>query len=1276
GLEGLRWLVTDGGEGGARAGDWREPSVTPETLAFLQYTSGSTGDPKGVMVTHGNVLHNSALIAHGFRYTPATECVTWLPLYHDMGLIGGVLQPLYGGFTNTLLSPLSFVRNPFGWLKTISAYGADLSGAPNFAYELCARRVTDEQRAALDLRSWEVAFVGAEPIRRATLERFAAAFAPCGFRREAFLPCYGLAEATLIVSCGTRGAGPSTHAADRAALEQHRVLDAAAEADAGLFNGCGKPLPSQQVALVNPETRALCRPDEVGEVWVSGPSVARGYWGRPEETAATFDARLADTGEGPFLRTGDLGYLRGGELFISGRLDDLMIIRGRNHYPQDIEQTVERSHPALRPHAGAAFLVESADEEQLVVVQELERRRHAEPRAVIEAVRLAVADAHGVQPHAVVLVGPGAVPKTSSGKIRRKACRAKYLEGGLAAVAEWREADAAADGAPAPNVAARPESREAVESFVVSQLAARLRVPPSSIDVNRPLTEYGLDSLNAVELAHALEKSLGLTLPAASILEGRSVAELAAQTPRAASRLSPPADAADDAAPLPLSHGQRSLWFLHQLAPESAAYNIPVAARVLSEVDADALRRAFSALARRHPSLRATFTLDGGEPAQRVRDGAEISFRQVDAARLSEAALRERLAEEAHAPFDLERGPLMRVSLYTRAEDEHLLLLVVHHIVADFWSLAVLVEELGRLYEAERGGPATPPPPPAFRYADYVRWQDAMLRGAEGERLRAYWLEKLSGGLPVLNLPTDRPRPPLQTFRGARVPLRLDAALTRRLKTLGRERGATLYMTLLAGLQALLHRHTGQKDFLVGSPTSGRNRADFEGVVGYFINPVVVRADLSRDPTFEELLGRVRRTVLEAFEHQDYPLALLVEQLQPERAGGRSAIFDVAFVFQKSRSAGDDLSPLALGEGGAKVKVGGLELESVALDQRASQFDLTLLAAEVGEELALSLQYNADLFNQSTIERLAGHLRTLLDAATRDPSRHVSRLPLLTDAERRRLLVEFNDTAREYPRGDTIHSLFGEQARRTPDAVALACGEAQLTYRELDERSNQLARYLRALGVGPETLVGICMGRTPELVCALLGVLKAGGAYVPLDPDYPAQRLGWMLSDSDAALVLTQAGAAARLRESEPGRARLVFVEEAGDEIGGQSAEAVESLASPDNLAYVIYTSGSTGRPKGVAIAHRSAACFLRWAADSFTPAELSGVLASTSVCFDLSVFELFAPLAWGGAVILAASALSLPELPPAQSAAVTLVNTVPSAMAELVRAGSVPDSV
>ncbi|HEY0375500.1 MAG TPA: condensation domain-containing protein, partial [Pyrinomonadaceae bacterium] len=1118
-LKKIEWLATDAAGGGTEE-SWREPLVTSETLAFLQYTSGSTGTPKGVMLSHGNLLHNSALMARGFQYTPLTECVTWLPLYHDMGLIGGVLQPLYGGFPNTLMSPISFVRNPYSWLKAISTFKADLSGGPNFAYDLCARKISDEQRATLDLHNWNVAFTGAEPIRPETLERFAAAFAPCGFRRGAFLPCYGLAEATLIVSCASPGELPLIHAVERDALEQHRVVAASPDAGDGddvlRLSSCGKPLPGQRVLVVSPESLTECRPDEVGEIWVSGPSVARGYWHREKETEDTFHASLAGTGEGPFLRTGDLGYLSGGELFVTGRLDDLIIIRGRNHYPQDIELTVEKSHAALLPNGGAAFLVQAADEEQqLAVVHELDHRRQAETDAVVAAIRQAVAEDHGVQVSAVLLVRRGGVPKTSSGKIRRKACRAKFLEGSLDAVAEWRETAARLDDAPDLISAPRLNKREAIEAWLTTRLAARRGVNPSAIDVNQPITRYGLDSLAAIELAHGLEKSVGACLPMASFLEGRSVSQLVAQalaqfneaTPLTAVALAP-REAVTRHQP---SHGQRALWFLHQLAPASPAYNIAVAARILSGVEPATLRLAFQELVNRHPSLRTTFPGVHGEPVQRIHERAEICFCVVDASAWSEATLNERLAEEAHAPFDLENGPVLRVSVFTRAAEEHVLLLAVHHIAADFWSLVVLVKELSALSEAARLGSAAHLPRLNFQYADYARRQAEMLRGGEGERLWSYWKNQLKGKLPLLDLPTDRPRPVLQTYRGSSVTSTLDAELTRRLKALSVERGATLYMTLLAAFQILLHRYTGQDDLLVGSPTAGRNRAELAGVVGYFTNPVVLRADLSQDPSAEDFLAQVRQTVLDAFEHQDYPFALIVEQLQPERDPGRSPIFDAAFVFQKPQEAGNEISAFVLGEAGRNLEVGGLKFETVALEQRAAQFDITLMAAEVGQEIILSLQYNSDLFERATVGRMGEHFQTLLAGIASDPAQRLSQLPLLTAAERQQLLVEWNETGREYPRDKCIHQLFEEQVERTPEAVALVCRDEQVSYRELNERANRLAHYLRSLGVGPEVVVGVCLERSIEMVAAVLGVLKAGGAYLPLDPEYPAERLRFML---------------------------------------------------------------------------------------------------------------------------------------------------------------------
>lgn len=431
-LKNLHWLATDKIVDATTENDWKEPAVVGDTLALLQYTSGSTAKPKGVMLSHGNLLHNSSLIYCSFECSPEHRGVSWLPPYHDMGLIGGILQPLYGGGPTILMSPLSFLQRPLRWLQAISNCKgrATISGGPDFAYELCARKIKPEQKATLDLSDWSVAFIGAEPIREETLRRFAEAFKACGFRPESFYPCYGLAEATLMVSGGLKAAPPVVKMFDATALENNQVVEVFDDNNRVLV-GCGTAMPDQEIRIVNPDSRGQRAPNEVGEVWVSGPSVARGYWNQPEESESTFRARLAgSSGEGPYLRTGDLGFLQDAELFITGRLKDLIIIDGRNHYPQDIELTVEQSHPAIRPGGCVAFSVDLDNREQLVILAEVERHYRDLNRAeTIDTVRQAVAENHDLRTYAVCLLKTGSIPKTSSGKIQRHACRTNFLTG-------------------------------------------------------------------------------------------------------------------------------------------------------------------------------------------------------------------------------------------------------------------------------------------------------------------------------------------------------------------------------------------------------------------------------------------------------------------------------------------------------------------------------------------------------------------------------------------------------------------------------------------------------------------------------------------------------------------------------------------------------------------------------------------------------------------------------------------------------------------------------
>jgi acyl-CoA synthetase (AMP-forming)/AMP-acid ligase II/acyl carrier protein len=526
-----RWVATE--QIGADAGNsWQDPRIDGRDMAFLQYTSGSTSAPKGVMLSHGNLLHNAAIIRRAFGNRHESSAVFWLPLYHDMGLIGGVIQPIHCAGSCTLISPVAFLQRPALWLETISRTGATVAGGPDFAFDLCARKGRAEDRSGLDLSQWEVAFVGAERIRAQTLQRFAEAFAPCGFRPEAFFPCYGLAEATLMVSGGPRRTVPSVIFLDAVGLAHRRLWDAPRNdpSSRGLV-ACGEILPGQRIVIADPETCLRCGDDEIGEIWVQGPSVARGYYGQPEATAAAFDGYLADSREGPFLRTGDLGFLRDGQLYVTGRLKDLIIIRGRNLYPEDIELSAERACEGLRPGCCAAFSVDADDREMLAVVQEVEpRSRDLDTQQALHAIRHAIAARHEVEVHAVALVRAGSIPKTSSGKTRRSTCREHYLSGEMEILAEWRATPEGSEEEPTEGhfvLHPRTVTAKEVEAWLTRRLATRLRLKPSQVQAATPFIEFGMSSLDAVEIAAELARWLGRPLSPTAIYNYPTVAALA-----------------------------------------------------------------------------------------------------------------------------------------------------------------------------------------------------------------------------------------------------------------------------------------------------------------------------------------------------------------------------------------------------------------------------------------------------------------------------------------------------------------------------------------------------------------------------------------------------------------------------------------------------------------------------------------------------------------------------------------------------------------------------
>lgn len=1272
-LASLRYLVTDD-LNPAHVNDWKQPRVTGESIAFLQYTSGSTAKPKGVMISHSNLLENEAVIQEAFRQTEKSVIVGWLPLYHDMGLIGNMLQPIYVGARCILMPPMAFLEHPFRWLQAITRYRATTSGGPNFSYDLCVRKISEYEFCRLDLSSWEVAFNGAEPVRSGTLQRFAEKFGPAGFNPRAFTPCYGLAEATLLVAGHASDSTPSSLELDAQALTHHQVCFPSDQPSAVQAVSCGHPAPETSLLIVDPESLLPASPNRVGEIWISGPGVARGYWNQPDETKRVFQAKTEGNAEGRYLRTGDLGFLRDRELFVTGRLKDLIIIRGRNYYPHDIEETSGGAHPALRPGCGVAFSVESNGEEQLVVVQEAASRSRDELNEAIQLIVRRITEVHELNAHAIVLVRTGTIPKTSSGKLQRHICKTDFLNDNLHVLKKWDESSESQADTTAFAPSLEPYQPGPVATWLIAELARITGAKPVEIDVHEPLMSYGLNSLAVVNLCHKIQVQFCIEIASSDLFDGLSIADIEQRA--TSTRLLTNGRRAGQPSTFPLSYGQKAIWFLYQMAPQSAAYNISRAMRIVSTLEVEALRRALQSLVDRHAALRTIFTEVAGEPVQQVLDRSEVSFEYLDASHWNEAELQRVLTRQSHLPFSLTQGPLFRASLYARSEDDHVLHVAIHHIIADYWSLALLLEELGSLYMAHHNKGEVQLAPIEGSYADFVEWQNEKLSSPEGERLRLYWKEDLSGELTPLSLPADHGRPPVQTFRGSSFPFTVDAQLTKELKRLAMEQKATLFTTLLAAFQVLLYRITSQTQVIVGCPVAGRVQAEFANTVGYFVNALPLRAELQHRQAFAEFLSQVRSRVSKALAHDIYPFPLMVEQLGSARDPAVPPIFQSMFVFQQTYgSQSQDFLRFALGQQHAQLRLGGLSLEHVAVGQETSQFDLTLTLGDGPDGIIGSWEYSSDLFDDATVARWAESFSLLLKGIVENPEMPLGQLPMLSSGELGRLVQELNQTELEYDQEQCLHELIAEQAKSRPGGIAIVYGMEELNYAELNKRANQVARRLLRLGVKKEDFVAVCMRRSPEMVAAMLGVWKAKSAYVPLDPEYPEERMRFMLEDANARVVITEESLRRRVIGTT---AAILCLDREKEEIDQESTEDVGGATCSRQVAYLIYTSGSSGVPKGVMLTHQNAMSFVTWVKRTFSEQELSGVLASTSICFDLSIFELWATLSCGGTVVLADNVLGWWESLRDRrvSNRVRLLNTVPSAITKLIEQGPLPQEV
>jgi len=698
---------------------------------------------------------------------------------------------------------------------------------------------------------------------------------------------------------------------------------------------------------------------------------------------------------------------------------------------------------------------------------------------------------------------------------------------------------------------------------------------------------------------------------------------------------------------IPLSFAQQRLWFIQQLEPDSYIYNVPCVLKMHGNLQLSALESAINQLRKRHETLRTYFpTNSENQPIQIIEPWQPITLQIIDTTEeIEKIAL-----TAAQTPFDLTQ-PLFKTSLFRLAENEHILLITTHHIISDRWSVGVFLKEISLLYSAYVRGEAAPLSELPIQYADWALWQRQQLQGAFLEEQINYWQQKLGGELPVLQLPTLRKD--VSTYSGSQYTVALSPSLSQALKTLAAKQSVTLFMLLLASFQVLLYRYTGEEDLLIGTDIVNRDRQETENLIGLLVNTVVLRTNLDGNPTVAELLKRVREVTLGAFAHQHLPFEKLVEVLNPERhLNQMMPLFQVKFDLQLATVQPPQLT--------------GLSVERLPINDDNAKYELRLNLQDTPQGIKGQFEYSSELFDAATIAQIAEHWQMLLESIVTNIDAKISDLSLLT-AQEAELLNNWNATSREYPTHECIHELFAAQVERTPDAIALIFGEEAFTYREINIKANQLAYYLQTLGVKPETPVGICLERSPEMVIGMLAILKAGGFYVPLDPAYPDERLQYILDDAKVEVMLTQ-------RRKDAKEEKKVVDLGDWESVGEYPVTNPVTDVTPGNLAYLIYTSGSTGKPKGVMIEHRSPVCLLYWAREVFCDEAISGVLAATSICFDLSVFEIFVPLCWGGKVILAENALELPNLPAKYE--VTLINTVPSAITQLLNFNAIPHSV
>lgn len=1179
-----------------------------DDIAFIQFSSGSTGEPKGVILTQSNVITNMNAIKRFSEITSADVSLTWMPLTHDMGLIGGHIKDLLIDIDQYNMETNLFITNPVLWIEKVSEHKASLLYSPNFGYKHFLEYYSENKERALDLSHVRIIYNGAEPISLGLCDNFIGELSKFGLKRTTMQPVYGLAEATVAVSFPHPGDEKIYHSVDRHRLaigEKVEFIDKSDET-AVTFMDVGYPIYDCNMRICDEDDFVLPE-DHVGYIEISGDSITKGYFNNETATKELF------TRDG-WLITGDLGFMHNHRLTITGRAKDVIFVAGQNFYSQDIERVAEEAADdrVSKTAAVGVFNSQTARDELIIFA---ETKEETDKFAVVaEDIKKAIGEKLSVEASHIIPVM--AMPKTESGKLQRFKLAEGFSNGEYDSICE--ALDKLIEG---ENAGAKFEAPSTEKEKEIADIWCEL-LKQNRISINDNFFELGGDSIKITQLVSRINDLYSTNLTITDIYDNQTVKAIAAIINGQSKELAKKEAAATllktSVGRIPLTIAQQSLWFIDSMMGESTQYNLYTTLHLYGELDRKSLQKSIDMVVSRHESLRMAIIEENGEAVGEIDNNAKVKLQYIDLTKKEDIELAAKKLEKdiARRPFALTKAPLLRAILAKTAVTEYRLTFVVHHIVFDGWSFSLLMKEIADCYDMLTANTNTELSNIAKDYSDFALWQKEWLKSDAASSQLEYWRKTLSGAA-ELDFPTDFTRPVSSTYKGKKLTVDVSKSIMPGLKKIGAKANVTLFMILFAAFNILLYKYTGKTDILIGTPIANRNKKDTESIIGLLTNNLVLRMAFSEDDSFEEILETVRDNTLRAYENQDIPFEMIVDELHCERDMSKNPLFQVFFALQNTPEV--------------QMNIGNVKARRCDFDAGTSRFDLSLDITEKKNCVSLCFEYSKDLFEDATVERLAKEYTQLLTKISHSTDFRVKEIDILTTDETA-LLDSINDTQKDYDPEIAWTALFEKQAKENPDAVAVEAAGKALTYKELNEKTSQLANYLLSLGIDKESVVGVYLDRNTDMLMSLVAVHKAGAAYLPMDPIFPKERLSFMLDDAKAGYIISDSKTAKTLPKNN---AEVILIDKINDTVINFDSASPKIGCVGDNLAYLIYTSGSTGKPKGVEIEHHSLSNFLQSMKEITAMKSGDALLAVTTLSFDIAALELYLPLISGAKVVI-----------------------------------------